>query len=105
VGVPVQLAGAIDLVGFSLAQVNLVLMFFNLIPIPPLDGSSIVPLFLPDSMLQGWYGIQRYAFAIFIVLVFGLPWIVANLGLGDFNPIGWYLTHTALPVLQLIVPG
>jgi Zn-dependent protease len=104
-GVPVQLAGAIDLVGYSLAQVNLVLMFFNLIPIPPLDGSSIVPLFLPDSMLQGWYGIQRYAFGIFIVLVFGLPWIAANLGLGDFNPIGWYLTHTALPVLQLIVPG
>jgi Zn-dependent protease len=105
VGLPVQLAGAIDLVGYSLAQVNLVLMFFNLIPIPPLDGSSIVPLFLPDSMLQGWYGIQRYAFAIFIVLVFGLPWIAASLGLGDFNPIGWYLTHTALPVLRLIVPG
>jgi Zn-dependent protease len=104
-GVPVQLPQAIDLVGFSLAEVNLVLMFFNLIPIPPLDGSSIVPLFLPDSMLKGWYGIQRYAFGIFIVLVFGLPWIASNLGLGDFNPIGWYLQHTALAALRLIVPA
>jgi Zn-dependent protease len=100
-----SLAPAIDLVGFSLAEVNLVLMFFNLIPIPPLDGSSIVPLFLPDSMLQGWYGIQRYAFGIFIVLVFGIPFIASNIGLGYFSPIGWYLSHTALPVLQFIVPG
>ncbi len=43
------------LVGFLLVQTNLVLMFFNLIPVPPLDGSSIVPLFLPDSALEGWY--------------------------------------------------
>jgi Zn-dependent protease len=100
-----SLAPAIDLVGFSLAEVNLVLMFFNLIPIPPLDGSSIVPLFLPDSMLQRWYGIQRYAFGIFIVLVFGIPFIASNFGLGYFNPIGWYLSHTALPILQFIVPG
>ena len=33
------------LVGAAFTQVNLVLMFFNLIPIPPLDGSSVLPLF------------------------------------------------------------
>jgi Zn-dependent protease len=103
--IPSPLASAIDVVGFSLAEVNLVLMFFNLIPIPPLDGSSIVPLFLPDSMLSGWYGIQRYAFGIFIVLVFGIPFIASNIGLGYFSPIAWYLSHTALPVLQFIIPS
>ena len=51
----IRLANAVYLVGYVLAEANLVLMFFNLIPIPPLDGSSIVPLFLPDSMLRGWY--------------------------------------------------
>ena len=85
--------------------VNLVLMFFNLIPIPPLDGSSIVPLFLPDNMLRGWYGIQRYAFGIFIVLVFGLPWIASQLGFPDFNPLYWYLQHTALAIVNLVMPG
>jgi Zn-dependent protease len=99
-----SLGQALYYVGVALAQINLVLMFFNLIPIPPLDGSSIVPLFLPDSMLRQWYGIQRYAFGIFIVLVFGLPFIAQTLGFPGFSPIGWYLQHTALAVLNVIVP-
>jgi Zn-dependent protease len=100
-----SLAQALYLVGFSLAEINLVLMFFNLIPIPPLDGSSIVPMFLPDSMLRGWYGIQRYSFGILIVLIIGVPYLANLLGLPYFNPIGWYLQNTALAVLHLILPG
>ena len=42
----VPFAQALYLIGYTLALTNLVLMFFNLIPIPPLDGSSIVPIFL-----------------------------------------------------------
>ena len=99
------LAQAIYLVGLSLAEVNLVLMFFNLIPIPPLDGSSIVPLFLNNSQLRTWYGIQRYAFGIVIVLVFGIPYIAGALGHPDFSPISWYLQHTAIAVLNVIMPA
>jgi Zn-dependent protease len=94
------LAQGMYLVGYTLAEANLVLMFFNLIPIPPLDGSSIVPIFLPDSMLRGWYGIQRYAFVIFIALVFLLPTIAPQL-----DVFGWYLNHTAFAILHLIAPS
>jgi Zn-dependent protease len=103
--VSLPFAQALYVVGLALAEINLVLMFFNLIPIPPLDGSSIVPLFLPDDMLRGWYSIQRYAFGIFIVLIFGLPFIASTLGFPGFNPIGWYLQHTALAVLNIITPA
>jgi Zn-dependent protease len=99
------LGSALYVVGFALAQTNLVLMFFNLIPIPPLDGSSVVPMFLPDSMLRGWYDLQRYAFPIFILLVFGLPFLGDLLGFPGFSPIGWYLGHTAIPVLDFLVPS
>jgi Zn-dependent protease len=95
---------ALVLVGSTLTAANLVLMFFNLIPIPPLDGSSIVPLFLPNAWLPGWYGIQRYAFAIFILLVFGIPYLSSLVGLGSFSPFGWYLEHTALALLQFVLP-
>ncbi|MDR3687232.1 MAG: site-2 protease family protein [Coriobacteriia bacterium] len=98
------LAKALYVVGYSLAEINLVLMFFNLIPIPPLDGSSIVPIFLPDSMLRGWYGIQRYAFGILIVLLIGIPYLGSLVGMPGLNPIGWYLEHTALAVLNLLMP-
>jgi Zn-dependent protease len=94
-----SLGMALLYIGQSLALVNLVLMFFNLIPIPPLDGSSIVPIFLPDSMLRSWYGIQRYSFVILIALIFLLPMILPS-----FNPIGWYLTHTAYAVMGAVMP-
>ena len=39
--------------------VNLSLAFFNLIPLPPLDGSSVLVLFLKGQALQGYYRLQQ----------------------------------------------
>ncbi len=50
--------------------VNVSLATFNLIPIPPLDGSRIVAAFLSDSALRKYYGFQNYFFMIFFVLMF-----------------------------------
>lgn len=95
---------AVWIVGFAMTYINLILMFFNLIPIPPLDGSSVVPLLLPDSMLRGWYEVQNYAMGIFIVLIFGLPYLASFLGFPGVSPLGWYFEHTAFAVLDLILP-
>ena len=46
---------------------------FNLLPIPPLDGSKIIPYFLPQSMQQGWYRFEQYGFVVLLLLVFVLP--------------------------------
>jgi membrane-associated protease RseP (regulator of RpoE activity) len=51
--------------------VNLVLMFFNLIPIPPLDGSSVLPLSLSNRGLYTYDLLQRYAFPLLIALLWG----------------------------------
>lgn len=85
-------------VGYLLAQANLVLMFFNLIPIPPLDGSSIIPIFLPDSALHGWYRMQQYSFGILLVLMWGIPTLF------NVSPIGWYFQYTVAPVMNLLLP-
>jgi Zn-dependent protease len=54
-------------------QVNLVLFFFNLIPLGPLDGSKIVGTMLPDKAADQWNLFQnRYGTMIFIgLLIFG----------------------------------
>lgn len=49
-----------------LALINVVLGVFNLIPIPPFDGSRIFLSFLPDSL---YFGIQKYERYIMIVLL------------------------------------
>jgi Zn-dependent protease len=47
-------------------------MIFNLIPIPPLDGSKLLFLLLPDSMNNVRDFLQQYGFYILIAfLLFG----------------------------------
>jgi len=92
-------ANIIFAISLALVQTNLVLMFFNLIPVPPLDGSSIIPLFLPDRALHTWYSLQRYSFVLLIGIIWLLP-MVANV-----DPIGWYFEFTVLPLMRLLLPG
>jgi Zn-dependent protease len=53
--------------------INVVLATFNLIPIPPLDGSAIIERFLPATWWPGWLRLRQYSFAILFLLVFLLP--------------------------------
>ena len=49
---------------------NIGLMIFNLIPIPPLDGSKILMEFLPPKYKFKMYAIERYFSIILLVLVY-----------------------------------
>jgi Zn-dependent protease len=57
---------------FVFAIVNLFLALFNLLPIPPLDGSAILERFLPREWLPTWYRIRPYGFLVLFLLVFSL---------------------------------
>jgi len=51
-------------------NLNLVLMIFNLLPIPPLDGSKIFSLILPGDALYRLYRYRNLGYGILILLVF-----------------------------------
>lgn len=80
-------------------MVNLYLMFFNLLPIPPLDGSSIIAFFLPVKYLPTYCKVQQYAFPIFLIVLFVLPYLL------HFNIISEYLNVTAGALGSLLIPG
>ena len=74
---------------YMYVQVNLFLMFFNIIPIPPLDGSSIFAFILPRKYLNSYYKIQPWAMPVFMIVLILLPRFIG------FSPFGWYLGVTA----------
>lgn len=71
------LAGTIALPvkGFSIFLyygiiVNLLLAFFNLLPIPPLDGSNVLYRFLPYPLSVKYRMLQPYGFFILLILLY-----------------------------------
>lgn len=80
---------------FYFCLVNLTLLFFNLIPLPPLDGSRVIPLFLSDRGMRIYHSWERYGFAI----LFAVLLLPSYLGLPD--PLDIYFQWTVMPLLQL----
>jgi len=54
---------------FLLINLNLVLAFFNLIPVEPLDGFKVVLGLVPTNLARDWLETQRYGLYILIFLV------------------------------------
>ena len=71
--------------------INLVLMAFNLIPLPPLDGSRVVQYFLPQGALRIYDQIERYGFIVLFAVLYFLPGVLSG-----------YLNVTAYPLFRLI---
>lgn len=54
--------------------INLVLMVFNLFPIPPLDGSKVLFAFLPPQVAWRWRPmLEQYGFILLLILFFFPP--------------------------------
>lgn len=49
---------------------NIILGIFNLLPIPPLDGSHVMESLLPPSLAQGYQQIAPYGFILLIALMY-----------------------------------
>jgi len=65
----------------NLAFINFILMVFNLIPIPPLDGSKILFTLLPPSMEELKMNLERYGMIFLLLLLFigvGFVFVISN---------------------------
>jgi Zn-dependent protease len=64
--------------------INLVLMIFNLLPIPPLDGSKVLAVILPLSWRQSYLATERWGFFILLAIMLTWPQLL-------YYPVSWLL--------------
>ncbi len=57
------------------AMLNAVLLLFNLLPVPGLDGWAVVDSFFPDGVRVGSEAVRGALFILMVLLVCGLPWL------------------------------
>jgi Zn-dependent protease len=62
--------GILSTLLYYLAQINIILASFNLIPIPPLDGSKIIMGFAPPRLQYTLSRLEPYGFFIIIGLLY-----------------------------------
>ena len=84
--------------GTYFCMINLCLAFFNLIPLPPLDGSSIIAVFLTDKALATYYKVQQYSMFVLLLLILVIPYFT------NVDIIGIYLNATAGRLASFMLP-
>ena len=61
--------GIADQLLYLMGFLNVTLAVFNLIPLPPLDGSAVVERLLPPSAWPTWLKVRQYAMPVLLVVV------------------------------------
>ncbi len=78
---------------YYFAQINIILAAFNLIPLPPLDGSKILMGFAPPSVQDFLFRLERYGFFIIIALLY----------LGVLDPVIRFFQWMILSLIKLLL--
>jgi len=76
-----SIAATLNWLLLTIVRINLLLGIFNLIPIPPLDGSKVFALLLPERQAAAYLSISSIGiFILFFLLMFP----IGGLSLGEF---------------------
>ena len=58
---------------FYIGFVNVILAVFNLLPIPPLDGSAFIERVLPHTWWPTWLRFRQWGFGVLLLIIFVIP--------------------------------
>lgn len=83
---------------FFFASINLALFLFNLIPIAPLDGFTILKGLLPYQLAYQLEGMQRYSMLVFLGAFFVAPLLGVPI-------LSWLVFNPAQSMTQLLFFG
>ncbi len=76
--------------------INLFLALFNLLPIPPFDGSHIVEGLLPDKAAAVYEKLRPYGFPLLFLLLIGIPYLLPEANIIEnivVPPMEWAMSY------------
>ena len=90
---------------FNFITINVFLALFNMLPIPPFDGSHIVEGLLPPEQAKTYEKLRPIGFPLMLVLLVAIPSVIPA-----FDIVGWvvvppvrWLTESYLSITMAIV--
>jgi len=66
---------------YSFIGINIFLGLFNLLPLPPFDGSHIVEGLLPPSAARAYGKLRPFGFPLLLLLLLVIPYVFPDLGI------------------------
>ncbi len=91
---PTGAMGFIVLNLFNFISINVFLALFNLLPIPPFDGSHIVEGLLPEPLARSYSRFRQVGMLIPIFLIIVLPQLIPGFSVTRYliAPVEWVIT-------------
>jgi Zn-dependent protease len=86
----------------SSVYLNAILAVFNMLPLPPLDGSKVLAPFLPIELARPYLALERFGMVILLLLVFIFPLLAQRSGI-DFDVLGLLVLDPAQAVVRAIL--
>lgn len=77
---------------YSFILINIFLALFNLLPLPPFDGSHIVEGLLPPRAARIYEKLRPFGFPLLFLLLLVIPWLFPELGIVErlvLPPVQW----------------
>ena len=94
--------GILSLFFLNMVVINILLAVFNIIPIPPLDGSKIFFGWINKPWARNYVGAEREGLAAIVLLAFILPAVGNSFGV-NLNVFGQLLIRSTKSVLSLFL--
>jgi len=81
---------------------NIILAIFNLLPIPPLDGSKILAPLLPQALARPYLALERFGMLILLLLLIVVPMLGSRTGVG-INVFRTFVLEPAFDIVSIIM--